>query len=106
MDDSHLTSDLQSLRLTQAAVDALVRQPELIAAVMHTLAHWDEVASPHSKPLRDEWRSIIDQRQWHRALAISDHAQQLRQASPLGKALTPAVRLTIIRECKGHNSST
>lgn len=56
--------------------------------------------------LRDEWRAIIDQRQWHRALAISDHAQQLRQASPLGKALSPTVRLRIIRECKGRNSNT
>lgn len=106
MDTAHRTSDQQSLLLTQAAVHALMQTPALIDAVVGTLDHWDAVAPPTSKALRDEWREIVATQQWQRALDPGERGQQLRQASPLGKALDPDLRLTIIRQCKGRNSNT
>ncbi len=73
--------------------------------VLATLDHWDDVASPQSQILRDEWRRILGSHEWSRALDPGPRGQQLRQASPLGKALDPAVRLAIIRSCKGRSSN-
>ena len=106
MDLQHRTSDLQSLLLTEAAVAALRGRPSLLADVQATLDHWDSVAPLDSKALRDEWREILQSRQFDRALALTDRGQQLRQASPLGRALAPAKRLEIIRSCKGRSLST
>lgn len=106
MDPLHTTSDRQALALTAAAVERLSAQPELARAVLETLAHWDDVAPPETRPLRDEWRRIVLQRDWARALARDDAGQQLRQASPLGKVLPHDLRWSIIRRCKGPNSST
>ena len=106
MDTKHQTSDLQSLRLTQAAVAALQMQPSRADAVLATLDHWDIVAPRASKTLRDEWRRILATGDWQRALDPGPGGQQLRQASPLGKALDPTLRLEIIRSCKGRNSNT
>jgi hypothetical protein len=92
--------------LTEAAVRAMRQQPELIDAALRTLAHWDTVAPLPSKPLRDEWRDILQSGSFERALAHTDRGQQLRQASPLARALSPAVRLQIIRSCKGRSSNT
>ncbi|MBL0089395.1 MAG: hypothetical protein IPP44_23015 [Ideonella sp.] len=92
--------------LAAAAVRALAERPELVASVLATLDHWDDVAPEDSKPLRDEWRSIIETRQWQRALGLDEHAKQLRQSSPLGRALSPRTRLEIIRACKGRSSNT
>lgn len=72
---------------------------------MATLDHWDLVAPADSKPLRDSWRRILADQAWARALDPGPLGQQLRQASPLGKALDPALRLEIIRACKGRNSN-
>lgn len=106
MDPSHRTSDLQSLLLTQAAVRAMQQQPALVAEALRTLAHWDDVAPLASKPLRDEWREILQSHQFDRALARTDRGQQLRQAAPLAGVLDPALRLQIIRACKGRSSNT
>ena len=106
MDTSHRASDQQSLLLTQAGVAALLERPALVDAVMATLDHWDRVAPVASKPLRDEWRDIIRKGQWQRALDPGDRGQQLRQASPLGKAVDPSQRLRIIQACKGRSSNT
>ena len=106
MDQDHRTSDLQSLMLTEAAVAALGIQPLLIDAVLATLDHWDQVAPCASQHLRNEWRDIVERRQWDRALALTDRGQELRQASPLGRALPARQRLEIIRACKGRNSNT
>lgn len=106
MDPNHASSDIQSLRLTRAAIDALCRRPALQREVLATLDHWDRVAPADSKPLRDTWRSILADRAWGRALDPGPLGQQLRQASPLGRALNPALRLEIIRACKGLSSNT
>lgn len=103
--DLHRASDEQSLRLTEVALQRLRAQPELEAQVRATLDHWDRVAPLASKPLRDTWRRILDDRDWALALERSDRGQQLRQASPLGRALDAPTRWSIIRQCKGHNSN-
>ncbi len=106
MDSDHRASDEQSLRLTRAAIAALRRRPALMRDVQATLDHWDQVAPLDSKPLRDEWRRILAAGAWAPALDLGPRGQQLRQASPLGKALDPALRLEIIRQCKGRSSNT
>jgi hypothetical protein len=82
------------------------QQPALVELALSTLAHWDQVAPPASKPLRDEWRTILQSGDFERVLANTDRAQQLRQAAPLARVLNPALRLQIIRACKGRNSNT
>jgi hypothetical protein len=106
MDTDHAVSDEQSLRLTEAAVAALRQRPALVTQVMGTLERWDRVAPAGSKHLRDRWRDILASGQWDLALARSEQGQQLRQASPLGRALTPQQRWQIVRSCKGRSSST
>lgn len=106
MDPLHRQSDLQSLRLNQAAVAALRDRPHLLERVLGTLDHWDRVAPEGSQALRDEWRRILLSGNYEQVLTDDDRGQQLRQASPLGRALDPVTRLTIIRECKGRNSNT
>ena len=106
MDLGHTRHDEQSLLLTRAALDGLRAQPEALRDVLATLDHWDRVAPPESKPLRDRWRRILASSDWSILLDTSSEAQQLRQASPLGRALDPLQRLAIIRACKGRSSNT
>jgi hypothetical protein len=106
MDTSHQTSDMQSLRLAQAALAQIKMRPELLDVALRTLAHWDDVAPLESKTLRDEWREILRSGDFDRALAPTDRGQQLRQAAPLARVLTTSVRLEIIRSCKGRSSNT
>ena len=106
MDPSHRTSDRQSLLLVRAAVERMKAQPSLREGVLATLDRWDSVAPPASKPLRDAWRRMVIAGDWSLALDPGELGQQLRQASPLAKALTSAERWAIIRACKGRNSNT
>lgn len=105
MDVLHSASDTQSLLLNEAAVSILIDHPELVSTVLATLDHWDRVAPPDSKALRDEWREILRLRQFDRVLADTARGQQLRQASPMGRVLPPQRRLEIIRACKGRSSN-
>lgn len=106
MQAGHPHLDEQSLRLTEAAVARLQQHPARLQAVWDTLDHWDRVAAPDSKPLRDAWRRILQHGLWQQALDPGPAGQQLRQASPLGKALGPAERLAIIRACRRLSSNT
>ena len=106
VDDLHRTSDEQGLRLTEAALQRKSAKPELLEQVRAMLDHWDRVAPQTSQPLRDEWRRILDMRDWNAALDRGDRGQQLRQASPLSRALDARTRWAIIRQCKGRSSST
>ena len=106
MESDHNLSDEQSLRLTRAALEGLRTRPETLRDVMATLDHWDRVAPLDSKPLRDQWRHILASGDWSVLLDTGQRGRQLRQASPLGKALDPLQRLAIIRACKGRSSNT
>ena len=94
---THARHDRRSLALHVDAVRVLQAQPELAQRVLEVLDHWEAVADPHSKPLRDEWRRIVVGRLWALAIEPSERGNQLRQASPLGFVLDASVRDGISR---------
>lgn len=87
--------DLQNLLMYQEAVRMVRADPSLEARALEILERWDTVAPIRSKPLRDEWKRIIAERDWKLALEESDRGQQLRQASPMTFLLPEQVRLDI-----------
>lgn len=68
----------------------------LIQRALDTLARWDTHADVRSKPLRDEWVRILQERDWATALGENEHGNQLRQASPVSCVLPNERRLEII----------
>lgn len=66
----------------------LQAHPESAERALRVLDHWETAADPASKPLRDEWRHIIENKLWALAVEDSDRGQVLRQASPLGLCWT------------------
>ena len=94
---SHSRHDRRSLALHVEAVRVLQAKPELAQRVLEVLNHWEAVADPHSKTLRDEWRHIVEGKLWALAIEPSERGNQLRQASPLGFVLDPCVRERISR---------
>jgi hypothetical protein len=98
--DLHRRQDLRSLAFHHEAVRVLVEHPGRVQRALQVLDHWEEVAGPESKPLRDEWRRIIEAKLWELAVEDSDRGQQLRHASPLGFVLDEGVRDEIMRRFK------
>lgn len=96
--DLHRRQDLRSLALHEQAVRVLRAQPERAERALQVLDHWETAADPASKPLRDEWRRIIENKLWELATEDSDRGQQLRQASPLGFVLDAATRSAILAQ--------
>ena len=94
---SHERHDRRSLALHVEAVRVLQAKPELAQRVLEVLNHWEAVADPHSKTLRDEWRHIVEGKLWALAIEPSERGNQLRQASPLGFVLDPSKREGISR---------
>lgn len=93
----HAGQDRRSLALHEEAVRRLQLKPELVQRALQVLDHWDQVADPHSKPLRDEWRDILLTQRWDLAVARTERGNQLRQSSPLGFVLEPAVRNALLK---------
>jgi hypothetical protein len=103
----HGPQDYQSLLMHRAAVGLLQENPALQSRLLSTLGRWDAMHDPWSQSLRDEWLSIITERNWSRALEVSERGNQLRQASPLSTLLSNQTRYDIIRHVrllKEHNS--
>jgi hypothetical protein len=48
----------------------------------------------------DQWKRILETREWHMAVAADERGNQLRQASPLPTLLPQDKRLGIIRRVK------
>jgi hypothetical protein len=92
---THLRHDLRSLALHQEAVRLLRDQPEKANRVLDVLSRWELTGDPHTKPLWEEWRRIIEGQLWDLAVEDSDRGQQLRQASPLGFVLDRDQRTAI-----------
>jgi len=95
--DLHRRQDLRSLALHEEAIRVLEAHPERAERALQVLNHWETAANPASKPLRDEWRRIIENKLWALAVEDSDRGQQLRQASPLGFVLDDATRSAIFK---------
>jgi hypothetical protein len=93
----HRAQDLQSFLMHREAVKLLRADPTLVERVGATLSRWMERADPHSRPLLERWTQIVAARDWDAALASSDEAQQLRQASPFAGLLPEDTRLAIIK---------
>lgn len=94
--DFHRRQDLRSLDLHREAVRVLMAHPDRAGRALEVLDRWDRLGDPHSKPLRDEWRRIIEGQLWDLAVEDSDRGQQLRQASPLSFVLEAGVRDEIV----------
>jgi hypothetical protein len=98
--DLHEAQDYQSLLMHVEAVRLLKQNPALVARAIQTLARWRKTADLRSLTLLDEWKRILDERQWHKAVARDERGNQLRQASPLGVVLSSKARLGIISKVK------
>jgi len=98
--DRHGAQDYQSLLMHVEAVRLLKQNPRLAKRAVATLNRWQETADPRSHALLDEWRRILDQREWRLAVAPDERGKQLRQASPLATLLPQERRLRIIRKVK------
>ncbi|WP_390622999.1 hypothetical protein [Ralstonia syzygii] len=96
--------DLQSLLMHQEAVRMVRADPSLEARALEILERWDTVASIRSKPLRDEWKRIIAERDWKLVLEESERGQQLRQASPMTILLPEQVQLDIIQSARAMHA--
>lgn len=93
----HQEQDTRSLALHTAAVELMRSDETLIQQALDRLARWDTHVSTCSKPLRDEWVRILQERDWALALSVSERGNQLRQASPVSCVLPNERRLEIIR---------
>ena len=98
----HQEQDARSLALHTAAVDLVPSDETLIQRALDLLARWDTHVSVESKPLRDEWVRILNERDWVNALGANERDNQLRQASPLACLLPTERRLAIIRATATH----
>jgi len=95
--DLHKRQDERSLALHKEAVRVLRKHPERAQRAMEVLARWGETADARSSSLRQQWHRILEGRRWELAVEDSERGRQLRQASPLGFVLDPAVRDDIMR---------
>lgn len=100
IDAHHIPQDYQSLLMHQEAVRMIQSNPALADRLLATLARWDTHASARSKPLRERWVRIIQERDWALAIEESERGNQLRQASPMATLLPTSVRLGIIRHIR------
>lgn len=103
--DRHGAQDYQSLLMHVEAVRLLKQNPRLVERAVTTLNRWRETADPRSYRLLDEWKRILDRREWRMAVATDERGKQLRQASPLATLLPEEKRLAIIRKVKALKQS-
>jgi hypothetical protein len=95
MKATHRTIDARLLRLTQAVVAQIDRDPSLRQRMAGNVSRWSDAR------LRERWHTLLslpwpDLRM--RLLAETDEGAALRQDAPLGGLLAPAERMRIMRE--------
>jgi transcriptional regulator with XRE-family HTH domain len=95
--DRHRRQDLRSLELHKEAVHVLREQPDRAQRALQVLDRWEGSPDSHSQQLLDEWRCIIENSEWDRAVEDTERGRQLRQASPLGFVLDESTRNEIMR---------
>ncbi|MDB5817379.1 MAG: transcriptional regulator, family, partial [Rhizobacter sp.] len=76
--DRHGAQDFQSLLMHIESVRLLKRQPALAARAAATLRRWRSSSDPRTHALLDEWKSIIERRDWSSAVARTERGNQLR----------------------------
>lgn len=92
----HRAQDLQSWLMHQAAVHLVGLDPCLVGRLQVTLARWRGDRTRRSEPLLAAWDDILARHDWPAALAHTERAQELRQASPLATVLPQDTRLAVI----------
>jgi transcriptional regulator with XRE-family HTH domain len=98
--DLHRAQDLQSLLMHEEAVRLLREDPSLVERLEQTLSRWSMRDDPNSRPLLQRWIDIVAARDWAVAIADTEEARQLRQASPMATLLSQETRLEIIRKIR------
>ena len=94
----HNTQDLQSLVLHEESVKYVRSHPLVLREAKQTLDTWLGSGNQRSTVLWLEWKDILEQGKWSKALGRTRHAQELRQASPLTPVLPTAERMRILGE--------
>lgn len=100
-DGRHQLQDLQSLALHVEAVRRAKADPAVIEEAVTTVRRWLAGGDPRSAGLWIEWQRILEARAWRKVLGRNQHAQQLRQASPLVTTVPDEVRRRILAEVSG-----
>lgn len=100
LEGDHGARDYQRLLMNLAAVRLLEHDPGLVERAMTTLARWRETADPLGRSLLDEWRGILDERDWSLVLERSERGKRLRQGSPLFTLLPNETREAITQHVK------
>lgn len=97
----HRVQDLQSLALHKEAIRLVEADPALLKRAVRTLSGWQaSEKGSRSKPLWDEWATILAGRKWRKVLSRTRHAQELRQASPLPTVLPERVRRDVLDQVR------
>lgn|GEM_PF-266599 len=96
----HRIQDLQSLALHEEAVRRVRADPALLQQAQAVLHKWLDAGDQRSASLWLEWKDILEHRRWRKALARTQRAQELRQASPMATVLPPEVRKRILHEIR------
>ena len=100
--NSHQQLDQRSLALHRAVVDKIRHDPTLLVRARGTLLRWRQKnVGGRTQPYLDEWQQVLDaDLESCLALAVeeSEHAEALRQSSPLSCLLTPKERFAFLKE--------
>lgn len=97
-DSKHQLQDMQSLALHEEAVRLVKDDPALMQKAKETVSRWLAQGESRSASLWREWQQILTAKTWRKALGSSNHAQQLRQASPLVTILPEDARQRVLAQ--------
>lgn len=95
-DSRHRLQDLQSMALHEEAVRRAKANPELAQRAKAVAERWLATRDARSAGLWREWLEILEAGAWRKVLGRNQHAQQLRQASPLVTILPDEARKSIL----------
>lgn len=99
-----LRREERRLALHEAAVRILESHPARVETVRKLLERWTAAGFPN-RELAEDWRCIIETRNWGAMLERSDQGRCLRKGSPLACVLDQEERLQILRDFGGRRGS-
>jgi hypothetical protein len=104
---NHRLIDERSLAFDRLVAEKLRRDPTLVEKARANVSRWLQTTDPRSAADLLEWQRLLDQ-PLPDLLALlestDERATRLRQSSPFCGILTPAERLTIIRDFHARES--
>lgn len=96
--------DARRLALHQAAVRAIREHPERAEYALAILNSWIAKGFANQE-LAEEWRRLIESRNWDAFLEDSGHGKRLRKGSPVACVVDQEERLTIIRRFRASGEA-